>query len=109
MSNKIDFNAFDLEELKKLIADAQKEIKRKEKSKVRDIRSEMEKLASNVGMTAEQVINYDRSSKAASKPGVPRYQNPDNSKQTWTGRGKRPKWYLEALSKGITPEQMEIR
>lgn len=109
MSNKIDLDPLDLNELKTLIADAQKEIKRKEKARVRDIRSEMDKLANKLGMTVEEVINYDKSRKSASKPGVPRFRNPDNPSQTWTGRGKRPRWYVEARERGIEPKDMEIR
>lgn len=109
MSNKIDLSSLDIEALKKLIGDAQKEIERKEKSRIRDIRNRMEKLASEVDMTPEQVLSYEKKTKTAGKPGVPRFRNPDNAKQTWTGRGKRPKWYMDALAKGFTPEQMEIK
>ena len=109
MSNKIDLDALDLSELKTLIADAQKEIKRKEKAKVRDVRGEMEKLANKLGMTVEEVINYDKGRKSTSKPGVPRFRNPEAPEQTWTGRGKRPRWYVDALKRGIEPKEMEIR
>jgi DNA-binding protein H-NS len=109
MSNKIDLSSLDIEALKKLIGDAQKEIERKEKSRIRDIRNRMEKLASEVDMTPEQVLSYEKKAKTTGKPGVPRFRNPDNAKQTWTGRGKRPKWYMDALAKGFTPEQMEIK
>ncbi len=27
-------------------------------------------------------------------PGVPKYRNPENPKQTWTGRGKKPAWIV---------------
>lgn len=40
--------------------------------------------------------------------GAPKYQNPDGP-ETWTGRGKRPAWYLKATEAGFTPEDMLIR
>jgi DNA-binding protein H-NS len=40
--------------------------------------------------------------------GVPRYRNPKNPSQTWTGKGRKPKWVLEALDEGIPMEKMEI-
>ena len=33
--------------------------------------------------------------------GVPaKYRNPDNSSETWSGRGHRPRWLLQQLEKG---------
>jgi DNA-binding protein H-NS len=44
---------------------------------------------------------------AAKKPaGVIRYR--DEAGHTWTGHGKRPRWYLAALESGKTPEDLEI-
>lgn len=46
--------------------------------------------------------------KAAKKgSGVPKYQ--DVTGLTWTGRGKRPAWFVEALAEGKTPESMLIK
>lgn len=45
--------------------------------------------------------------KAAKKPaGVIRYR--DDAGHTWTGHGKRPRWYLAALESGKTAEDLEI-
>ena len=45
--------------------------------------------------------------KAAKKPGgVIRFR--DEAGHTWTGHGKRPRWYLVALESGKTPEDLEI-
>ena len=38
----------------------------------------------------------------------PKYRNPENSAQTWTGRGRKPGWFVEALAGGATPEDLEI-
>ena len=39
------------------------------------------------------------------KPVAPKYQLDD---KTWTGRGKQPKWVVEALSGGLTLEDLLI-
>jgi DNA-binding protein H-NS len=31
---------------------------------------------------------------------VPKYRNPANPKQTWTGRGRQPGWIKDGLAKG---------
>jgi DNA-binding protein H-NS len=40
---------------------------------------------------------------------APKYRNPENPAQTWSGRGKRPLWFSEALKKkGATADSMLI-
>jgi DNA-binding protein H-NS len=53
--------------------------------------------------------------RAASKHGVrkgatlkPKYRNPANRKETWAGRGHRPKWFAALIAKGKKPEDMAI-
>lgn len=40
--------------------------------------------------------------------GVPKYRDP-GSEKTWTGQGKRPGWYVEALAAGKTADDLLIR
>jgi len=108
MTAKIDLSNLSIDELNKLMADIEKEIERKKKFHVRDIRQQMEKLASGVGMTLEQVLSFDKR-KSSKTVGEPKYCNPDNPQQTWTGRGKRPGWFITAIDKGITAEDMLIK
>jgi len=40
---------------------------------------------------------------------APKYRNPENPAQTWSGRGKHPVWFDEALKKkGVTAESLLI-
>ena len=41
------------------------------------------------------------------KPGVIRYR--DDAGNTWTGHGKRPNWFKDAISSGKTPEELMVR
>ena len=38
----------------------------------------------------------------------PRYRNPANSAETWSGKGHQPTWVKRALAAGITLEELEI-
>jgi DNA-binding protein H-NS len=38
----------------------------------------------------------------------PRYRNPDNPAETWSGKGKRPAWVEAALAEGKSLESLEI-
>jgi DNA-binding protein H-NS len=37
---------------------------------------------------------------------APKYQNPSNAAQTWSGKGKRPHWVEEVLAQGYTLESL---
>ena len=43
-----------------------------------------------------------------SEKGGPAYRNPCNSAETWTGRGRKPKWVREALARGVRLEDLAI-
>jgi DNA-binding protein H-NS len=38
----------------------------------------------------------------------PKYRNPDNASETWTGRGRQPKWVAAALSSGKSLDDLKI-
>jgi DNA-binding protein H-NS len=38
----------------------------------------------------------------------PKFQNPTNSSETWSGRGKQPRWVSELLAAGRTIDQLRI-
>jgi len=38
----------------------------------------------------------------------PKFANPDDPSQVWSGRGKRPQWVTEKLASGLTLEDMSI-
>jgi len=46
--------------------------------------------------------------KAKRKPVEPKYRNPANHEDTWSGRGRKPRWMEELLSAGGTPEDALI-
>lgn len=46
--------------------------------------------------------------KAARGKVAPKYANPENPEQTWTGRGRKPRWVQDALDGGRKLESLEI-
>lgn len=41
-------------------------------------------------------------------PAVAKYANPADKSQTWSGRGRKPRWFAAALKKGTKPDDMSI-
>jgi DNA-binding protein H-NS len=46
--------------------------------------------------------------KRASGKISPAYRNPNNPAETWTGRGRKPRWLVAALDAGSTVDQCRI-
>ena len=59
---------------------------------------ELKAVAAKRGLSLNDIIGGARSSKG-SKVAV-KFRNPDNHEDTWTGRGRQPKWLVAALKKG---------
>lgn len=57
---------------------------------------------------AQPAAKATRAKKTAAKGPVnpPKYRNPQNPDQTWTGKGRRPEWIKAAQDKGIDIETM---
>lgn len=36
------------------------------------------------------------------------YRNPDNPDEVWSGRGRRPSWYVQKLAAGVDAETMRV-
>lgn len=37
-----------------------------------------------------------------------KYANPGNAADTWTGKGRKPRWFIEALAAGKSPDDMLV-
>ncbi len=70
-------------------------------------------LLKGAGLTINGVYPTRGGKKTASKKGTgsvaPKYRNPSNASETWSGRGRQPVWFAEALRKrGVTAESLLI-
>lgn len=55
---------------------------------------------------ASKKVGGARTSAAKGSKVPPKYRNPDDYDQTWAGRGRQPRWYIENIEKGKKPEDM---
>jgi len=94
----IDLSGYDLAELKGLYFDIEQEIKRRTRAEREQARARIHALAADAGIPLEALVNK----------ALPRYRNPADSGQTWTGRGRQPRWIAEALANGRTLDEFKI-
>ena len=73
------------------------------------LRDKVRHLIKSEGYSLEGVFAAGRA-KAPRAPGTvpPKFRNPANPEQTWTGRGKRPHWFSDALKAGKQPQDLAI-
>lgn len=62
------------------------------------VRRKILELARQSGLDVSELIGGKAPRKG--KKAAVKYRNPGNPSQTWTGRGRKPKWLVEALQKG---------
>ena len=119
----IDLEGLSAKQLEAVIAKAKKRQDALNKRKpIAAVRKKLVALAKADGYTiaelfggASATAGDARATKAPRAPrkttGIkvpPKYRNPANPEQTWTGRGKQPRWMAEEVSKGKKPEDFLI-
>lgn len=69
----------------------------------------LDELADLMGGTRARGRRAAGAAKANGAGSPARFRNPDDESQTWSGRGRRPRWVHEAEAKGRSLADMEIR
>jgi len=101
-------------ELQALIADAQSKMKAAHANLIQDVRKKMDALLSISGVTLAEVYPTRGGKKAAGKKGktssvAPKYRDRSDPSKTWSGRGRKPSWFVDALKRrGVTAESLLI-
>jgi DNA-binding protein H-NS len=121
----IDLSGLSPKELASLIAQAQKrQTVISKRTPITKVRSRILKFAKSEGYSIEELFGSADASKpargkvakkvsptAGRKLGkvAPKYRNPANTKETWTGRGKQPRWLAAYVASGKKPEDFLIK
>ncbi|MFD2173050.1 trans-acting regulatory protein HvrA [Rhodobacter lacus] len=102
----MDIDDLSLTELKALRAKVDRAIVTFEERKKKEALAEIEETARKMGYTLAELTALTE--KKPRKTVAPKYANPDNADETWTGRGRKPKWVEAALAAGKTLEDLTI-
>lgn len=99
---KVDLSSYKLNELKGLQHDIEQEIKGSQQGYLAKAREQILAIAQEVGVTVEQLLalSTKRVSGGKGQKVQPQYRNPADKDQTWTGRGRQPKWIAEGIAGG---------
>jgi DNA-binding protein H-NS len=120
----VDLNSMSAKELEALINQAKKRRSVLSKRKpVATVRSRLEQIARAEGYSIAELFgtrgaagtaaparkSTRKPSKMAGSKVAPKYRNPENESETWSGRGKQPRWLQAHTSQGRVLDDFLIR
>ncbi|UXB37584.1 H-NS family nucleoid-associated regulatory protein [Stenotrophomonas maltophilia] len=120
----INVNGLSAKELKSLIAQAEKQqAKVMKRPKAAAMRAKINQYVKDHGYTIEELYGAVSTAstetskkrtgrnptKSAGSKVAPKYRNPANPSETWSGRGRQPKWLAALVQKGKEPSEFLIK
>jgi len=100
----INLDNLSFEELERLKGGIDKTIEQKKQLELLELREQIDQLIEQSPFTLEEVLD----ARKIRKPVPPKYRNPNDPSQTWTGRGRRPRWVEEFLDNDGDMADLEI-
>jgi DNA-binding protein H-NS len=106
----IDLIKMSRKELESLRSEVDKALADLHKKEKKDALAAAQKAAAEFGFSLEDLTAKRAPGRPVAKgaSAAPKYANPDDASQTWTGKGRQPNWFKSAVAAGKSPEDMEI-
>ncbi|MGO4851706.1 H-NS histone family protein [Phaeovulum sp. W22_SRMD_FR3] len=102
----INLEQMALKELRDLKVRVEKAISTYEDRRKQEALVELEEVAQKMGFSLADLTGISVAKKR--KPAEAKYANPADSSETWTGRGRKPRWVQAALESGKSLEDLAI-
>lgn len=97
-----------LAELKEFLEEINIAIELRKDKEINDARIYVRELAASLGITLEELIAEPNKTPKEKKKAAVKFRNTVNENETWTGRGKQPKWLVLALENGAKLEDFLV-
>ncbi|MCA8881042.1 MAG: H-NS histone family protein [Rhodobacteraceae bacterium] len=101
----IDLAKLSLEELKSLQTKITRAIDTFEDRRRKEALAVVEAKAKEMGFSLNDLYNASRKSNT---PRPAKYRHPENADLTWSGRGRQPQWFKDAVDAGADPDDFLI-
>ncbi len=112
----VDLKSMSRKELEKHLKDVKKALQAVQARDRREAKKAAEKAAAEFGFSLEDLAADSPAPRKARKTKAkstgpkskPKFRNPADPKQTWTGKGRQPNWFRAEVEKGTAPDAMAI-
>lgn len=104
----IDLKSLNHNQLSDLIARAKARQEELVKDKAAKLRDKINAMVKAEGFGLDEVLGRGGARAKARGKAKPKYRNPADPTQTWSGRGKRPRWFNAALAAGKKDKDLLI-
>lgn len=104
----INLDELTLKNLKKLERDVAAAIDSYESRKKAAAIAELEAHARQLGFNLAELTGTVVAVKGKRAAAVAKYANPANLSDTWSGRGRKPAWFAEAIAAGTDVSELTI-
>ncbi|MBY6137508.1 H-NS family nucleoid-associated regulatory protein [Leisingera sp. XS_AS12] len=103
----LDLSKMTRKELLQLQGDVEEALRTAELRERQEALKAAEEAAAKYGFSLDEIANGPRPGGKKTKA-APKYRNPNNPEETWTGRGRKPHWVHAALTAGMDISDLEI-
>lgn len=105
----LDVSGLSADELRELKAQLDQRLVEVEAREFEGKLVRLEALVAELGLRREDVAaRFGGGKKAARKPVAPKFRDPNNPERKWSGRGRKPRWFMDQIAAGKTPEDLAI-
>ncbi len=104
----VNLNSLSLKELRDLQSQVAKAIASFEDRRKKEALAELEEKARSLGFSLSELTSTMAIATRKRTPASPKYANPADASDTWSGRGRKPRWFEAALKSGSSPEDLAI-
>lgn len=99
-----DLNTMNREQLLQLQEDVAKALTTLETRRKKEALAAAEEAVRELGYSLSDLTGISKTK----KPSPAKYVHPENPSLTWSGRGRKPKWFVDALENGMAVEDLAV-
>jgi DNA-binding protein H-NS len=103
-----DLSKFSLSELQALESQVQEALRTHHFLAISKAREQILYIAQSAGLSVNDILTIKAPKRAKSAPVAVKYRNPDDTSQTWSGRGRQPLWIKAWVDAGKSLDELLV-
>jgi len=105
----MDLSNMSAAELRGLQEQIKQQLKQRESQELAAARKQIQAIADSVGVPLKDLIAASATARAGKNGSVaPRFRNPADGAQLWSGRGRQPQWVKDWLASGKAIDLLRV-